>query len=205
MDEGLVLLGYSGHAYSVIDSVISCETKILGYCDLQKNKTNPFKIKFLGKETDLSTDQTAEFFPSVGDNKLRKQLDDFIVSKNWRQTKIINPSSKISLKANIGLSTFISSGAIVNAFVKIGKGCIINSGAIIEHECLIGDFSHIAPGAILAGNVKIGSNSFIGANATIIQGITIGQNVIIGAGAVVIKDIPDNSSCVGNPAIIIKK
>jgi len=53
--------------------------------------------------------------------------------------------------------------------------------------------------------VKIGARSFIGANATIIPGITIGSNVTIGAGTIVIKDIPDDVTCVGNPARIIKQ
>ena len=205
MDDGIILLGYSGHAYSVIDAALNNGSKITGYCDFKENKENPFAIKFLGKEVDLTHNQNALFFPSVGDNILRKQLVGFIESKKWGQTKIIHPSSKISPKTTIGHSTFISSGAIVNALAYIGKGCIINSGAIIEHECKIENFCHIAPGATVAGNVKIGAHSFVGSNATITPGVTIGQNVIIGAGTVVLKDIPDNATCVGNPAIIIKK
>ena len=81
MDDGIILLGYSGHAYSVIDAALNNGSKITGYCDFKENKENPFAIKFLGKEVDLAHNQNALFFPSVGDNILRKQLVGFIESK----------------------------------------------------------------------------------------------------------------------------
>ena len=91
MDDEIILLGYSGHAYSVIDAALNNGSKITGYCDFKENKENPFVIKFLGKEVDLTHNQNALFFPSVGDNILRKQLVGFIESKKWRQkTHIYN-------------------------------------------------------------------------------------------------------------------
>ena len=205
MDNKIIFLGYSGHAYSVIDAAVANNCKILGYCDFNENSKNPFGIKYLGYEKELLGEQKELFFPSVGDNLLREKIITFIESKHWNQTTIIHPSSIISSRATIGASVFISSGVIINAIAHISKGCIINSGALIEHECEIGAYCHIAPGATIAGDVKIGARSFIGANATIIPGITIGNNVTIGAGTIVIKDIPDGVTCVGNPARIIKQ
>lgn len=205
MNHKIIFLGYSGHAYSVIDAAIENNTQILGYCDLKENTKNPYGIKYLGPEKELVAEQKELFFPSVGDNLLREKIIAYIESKQWNQTKIIHPSSVISSRAIIDKSVFISSGVVINAIAQINKGSIVNTGAIIEHECEIGAYCHIAPGATIAGGVKIGARSFIGANATIIPGITIGSNVTIGAGTIVIKDIPDGVTCVGNPARIIKQ
>lgn len=205
MDNKLIFLGYSGHAFSVIDAALANNTKVIGYCDRNEHSTNPFEIKYLGHEKDIQVGQNTMFFPSVGNNRIRKNLIEFIESKQWAQTIIIHPSSTISSQTEISNSVFISSGVIINAITRIGKGSIINTGAIIEHECEIGEYCHIAPGATLTGDVKIGAHSFIGANVTIIPGIKIGNNVTIGAGTVIIKDIPDGVTCVGNPARIIKQ
>ena len=81
MDKKIILLGYSGHSYSVIDAAHSCGQKIGGYCDLENNETNPFNLKYFGPESKLdneafNTDFT--LFPSVGDGILRKKLISFI-------------------------------------------------------------------------------------------------------------------------------
>lgn len=51
----------------------------------------------------------------------------------------------------------------------------------------------------------IGDDVSIYTNAVVFGGIRIGNHVQIGAGAVVNKDVPDYSTVVGNPAVIIKK
>ncbi|MEJ6589187.1 MAG: acetyltransferase [Crocinitomicaceae bacterium] len=208
MDKKIILLGYSGHSYSVIDAAHSCGQKIGGYCDLENNETNPFNLKYFGPESKLdneafNTDFT--LFPSVGDGILRKKLISFIEKNKFHQTVIIHKSAHVSNRVEIESSVFISNGAIINTLSKIGKGTVINTGAIVEHECVIAEYCHIAPGAVLAGKVHIGANSFIGANATVIQGVQIGSNVTIGAGAVVLDDVPNGMTYIGNPARRLKK
>jgi len=205
-DQKIYLLGMSGHALSVIDALQSNEKVPLGYFDQLENK-NSF-ITFLGPE---SKEKCGEFlesdailFPSVGSNQLRKKMVNMIEELEYQQTIITHLQSIVSETAKIGLSSFVSAGAIVNAHVSVGKAVIINTGAIIEHECEIADYVHIGPGTVLAGNVSIGESSFIGANSTVKQGVKIGKNVIVGAGSVVLKDIPDNCVYVGNPAKYLK-
>ncbi len=208
MDKKIILLGYSGHAYAVIDAAHSSNITIAGYCDKQLNKKNPFELEYLGTEDEERIEAMSSgcfVFPSVGDNHLRAKLLAEIEQKKWSQTNVIHHTSMISRYAKLDSSVFISNGAIINALATIGKGSIINTGAIIEHECLIQEYCHIAPGAVLAGDVVVGSKTFVGANATVKQGVKIGANVIIGAGAVVIEDIPDGMTYVGNPARNIKR
>ena len=208
MDKKIILLGYSGHAYSVIDALHSIDIKISGYLDFTEKSSNPYHLNYLGSEHTIELTMEMKesyFFPSIGDGKLRTKMISFIEEKGLKQTNIIHKTAKISKDARLETSIFISNGALINALATIKKGAIINTGAIIEHECNIGESSHVGPGAVLAGKVNIGKNTFIGANATIIPGVNIGNNVTIGAGSVVIEDVSDNSIYVGNPARKLKK
>jgi sugar O-acyltransferase (sialic acid O-acetyltransferase NeuD family) len=202
----LFLIGYGGHGFVIADAaLISNVYSIKGYYEIKESIFNPFNLKYMGLEKNIEfNSENQYFFPSIGSNNLRKEIVSLIEQKKVHQTKIIHPKSIISESSNIGKSTFISAGSVINPFVKICKGCIINTSSIIEHECIIGDFTHIGPGAVLAGNVTIGECSFIGANSVVIQGVNIGSNSVIGAGAVVINNIPDNQTWVGNPAKRIK-
>tara|TARA_B110000444_G_C18681205_1_gene519832 strand:+ start:212 stop:826 length:615 start_codon:yes stop_codon:yes gene_type:complete len=200
--ESLVIIGYSGHAYVVIDAIQPKIIKVLGYCDFQEKKENPFHLKYLGKESKLIL-ENQNWFVGIGDNYIRKKLiNKFYLSENLHS--VFHQTSTISLSSKIGKGTFLAAQSIVNPLCEIGIGCIINTRAIVEHECQVSDFVHIAPGAVLAGNVTIGEASFIGANAVVKQGITIGKDVVIGAGSVIIKDVPDGVTIVGNPGRIIK-
>jgi sugar O-acyltransferase (sialic acid O-acetyltransferase NeuD family) len=201
--KNIYILGYSGHAYVVIDVALSNNFFVKGYFDKTKSKINPYQLDYLGLETKVDIKQIVKsnfVFPAIGDNKIRKNVISFIEKTNLNQTKLIHGSASVSKMALVSQSTVIAPNTIINSMAKIGIGCIINSGAIVEHECQIGNFSHIAPGAILAGNVTVGNEVFIGGNVTIKQGIKIGDNSIIGAGAVVINNIPCNQTWVGNPA-----
>lgn len=201
--KNIYILGYSGHAYVVLDVALSKNYILKGYFDNYKVENNVYHIDYLGDETkvDVKSILGSDYiFPAIGSNGIRKKLIHFIESNHLKQVALIDKSACVSLKATIGKSTLVGPKAIINSMVKIGKGCIINSGTIIEHECKIGNFTHIAPGSVLTGNITVGNEVFIGANATIIPGITIGDNVVIGAGTVVVKDIANNETWVGNPA-----
>ncbi len=200
------LLGYSGHSYVVTDTIKANNDIINGYFGLEKDK-NPFGIPYLGNEkmiSEFSNTEDLYYFPSVGDNQIRKSMIHFIEENKLEQTTIIHPTASISAQCIIEKSVFIGSNAIINILSHIGKGVIVNTGAIVEHECIIGNYCHIAPSTVLTGNVSVGENSFIGANSVVIPNIKIGSNVIVGAGSVVVSDIPDNETWVGNPARKIK-
>lgn len=201
-DKKVAIMGYSGHAFVVLDACSSIGKKIDYFCDDQEKFDNPFHLKYLGDETkiDFDWDKVDDFILGIGDNSIRKKVYHLLEKKKKRILKIIHKNSSISELSKIGNGTFISSGVIVNALSQIGFNCIINTRAIIEHECIVGNHTHVAPGAVLLGNVKVGNNCFIGANAVIKENIVIEDNVIIGAGSVVLKDILRDSIFVGNPA-----
>lgn len=203
----IYILGYSGHAYVIVESAFSKNHTIQGYFDDKANEENPHKLVYCGDENEVNFKELVGndyVFPAVGNNDLRKKLLDLIERHKCNQLCIIDRSAKVSKTAKINVSTYISSGVVINSLARIGKACVINTAAIVEHECIVGDFSHIAPGVVLLGNVKVGEESFIGANSVVKEGVSIGDHVIVGAGSVVIKDLPSHTTWVGNPARRIK-
>ncbi|MCL6259681.1 acetyltransferase [Aquiflexum sp. TKW24L] len=199
----LFIIGYSGHAYVVLDSILDLGLTVGGYFAKDYNVEDPYNLEFFGSERadDVGLILADHFvFPCIGDNNIREKVVNFLNTKGFNQLAVVDKMALVSPKATIGVSTFVGKNTVINSLAKIGEGVIINTGAIIEHECIIGDFSHVAPNATLAGNVTLGSKVFFGVGAVAKQGITIGENSIIGAGSVVISDIPANEVWAGNPA-----
>ena len=206
LDNEVILIGYSGHAYVVAETVLENGFKIAGYADKEAVLKDPFDLTYLGfeKEDDfIGWQKEFSFVIGIGENKIRQNIAELIESKGKTMETIIHKTAHISKTAVIGSGSFINKNAVVNALALVGKNVILNTGCIVEHECVLGDAVHIAPGAVLAGNVNIGERTFVGANAVIKQGIVVGKDVTIGAGSVIIANIPDGKKVVGNPGRII--
>ncbi len=203
LDKEVILIGYSGHAFVVGETVIQNGFSIKGYSDIIECSLNPFNLHYLGFEKDhdfIGWNEQNSFVLGIGDNKLRQNIALLIERKKQKVNTVIHKSASISSSSVIVDGTFINKNVSVNALAIIGKTVILNTGCIVEHECILKDAVHIAPGAVLAGSVTVGERTFIGANSVVKQGIFIGIDVIIGAGSVVITNIPDNETWAGNPA-----
>jgi sugar O-acyltransferase (sialic acid O-acetyltransferase NeuD family) len=200
----MILIGFSGHAFVLYGIFTATGKKVMGYCDVAEKENNPFNLPYFGtenSETGLQAIKENGFFIAVGDNRLRKKIQESLQKNNLPPVNAIHPSAIIDASARVALhGVMIAANVTINPLAKIGTGVICNTGCIIEHECEVGAFAHIGPGTVLCGNVKIGEATFVGANAVIRQGITVGDNVMIGAGAVVVKNVPDNATVMGIPA-----
>jgi sugar O-acyltransferase (sialic acid O-acetyltransferase NeuD family) len=205
MSKEAIIIGYSGHAFVMLDVIsangISCRL----YCERERKDFNPYQLEYLGRESQpevLEYLQDHDVYICIGDNNVRSKVFKYLSENYISMPTIYHPSAIISSTARISTASVVMPGTIINALCNIGKGVICNTGSILEHETKIGDFSHIAPGAVLAGNVSVGPYSFIGANAVIKQGVTIGSGVVVGAGSVIIEDIADANTVYGNPGKI---
>jgi sugar O-acyltransferase (sialic acid O-acetyltransferase NeuD family) len=207
LKKPVAIVGYSGHAYVIIDIFLNAGRLVTAYCDSEEKKLNPYHLIYLGKESEvISKLKKFDYFACVGHNGIREKIHTSLSQLVGDPINAIHPSAVISSSVRMGDGVMIAANVTLNPLVEIGRGVICNTSSSIDHECIIGDFVHIAPGAVLCGNVRVGKGSFVGANSVIRQGITIGNNVIIGAGTVVIKNIPDNTTVIGNPArILVKK
>jgi sugar O-acyltransferase (sialic acid O-acetyltransferase NeuD family) len=199
----MYLLGASGHAKVIIDSLKASGKKISGLFDdnpevkelLGYNVFGPFDPIRLGDE---------ELIISVGLNHIRKKIVENLPG-NIRYGNAIHPSAIISEHASLGEGTVVMQGAVIQSCVSIGKHCIINTTASVDHDCLLEDYVHISPNATLCGAVSVGEGSQVGAGAVVIPGIKIGKWSLVAAGAVVMKDVPDNVLVLGNPARVVKR
>lgn len=201
--KALYILGYSGHAYVVIDVAASMGISVMGYFEKNEVTHNPYSLTYLGDEKEqegVGFPGDSWVFPAVGTNSVRRRMVELIRNRGWKAIILLDSSAIVSSRASVQDFTLIGPRVIVNSMASIKAGCIINTGAIVEHECEIGAYSHIAPGAILAGGVTVGKETFIGAGAVVKQGVRIGDGVTVGAGSVVLKDIPSGQTWVGNPA-----
>jgi sugar O-acyltransferase (sialic acid O-acetyltransferase NeuD family) len=201
LKKPVVIIGYSGHAYVIIDIFLNAGRLVTAYCDSEEKKSNPYHLNYLGKEMEaIAKLKRYDYFACVGHNGIREKIHSQLSQVLGDPINAIHPSAVISASVKMGNGVMIAANTTLNPMAEIGNGVVCNTSCSIDHECIIGDFSFIAPGAVLCGNVIVGKNSFVGANAVVRQGITIGNNVIIGAGTVVVKDIPDNTTVIGNPA-----
>jgi len=200
----MIIIGYSGHAYVVCSIINGSGQTVTAYCDQEEKSLNPFKLRYLGKEDDpaaLEALSTSPFFVAIGNNLIRRKVQESLAIKTLVPSNAIHPSAIMCASAAVAPDgVMIGARVVIQPLANIGTGSICNTGCIIEHECSLGEFVHVGPGAILCGNVTVGENTFIGAGAVVRQGIRIGKNCMIGAGSAVIKDVPDFSTVVGVPA-----
>jgi sugar O-acyltransferase (sialic acid O-acetyltransferase NeuD family) len=206
LKKPVAIIGYSGHAYVIIDIFLNAGRLVTAYCDAEEKLRNPYHLQYLGKESEVINKlKKFDFFACVGHNGIRQKIHLQMSELLRNPINAIHPSAVISSSVKMQDGIMIAANSTINPLVEIGRGVILNTSCSVDHECIIGDFAHIAPGAVLCGNVKVGKGSFVGANAVIRQGITIGNNVMIGAGAVIVKDLPDNVVVVGNPQKVVEK
>lgn len=209
IEKQLCIIGYSGHAFVVIETLRAQGFEVNAYCDSHEKSFNPYGLTYLGSEKNSTvinylTEQNFFFFIGIGNNSMRQRVYENMRSISLKSVVAKHASAIISSTASVGKATFVSAAAVLQANASIGEAVICNSGCIIEHGCRIDDFVHIGPGAVLCGDVSVGKGSLIGAGAVVNPGITIGKNAIVGSGAVVIKNVSDNSVVAGNPAREIK-
>lgn len=197
--EDIILLGFGGHAKSVIDCIErQGKYRIIGFLDKEERG----KISYRGYEVVGEDDDLPRFYDQgirnafvtvgfLGQSTVRNRLYDKLKQIGFRLPNIIDPSAVVAGDAVLGEGNFIGKLVMLNADVKIGSMCIINSGAMIEHECRVGDFSHVSVGTVLCGEVTVGRETFVGAGSTLIQGITVGDHCIVAAGTTLRKNVKD--------------
>lgn len=193
--EDIILVGFGGHAKSVVDTIEKeSNYRIVGF-------TDPLLDREYKGYRCLGNDEVLEEYFSkgiryafvtlgyMGQGKNRDVLYKKLKEIGYRLPVIIDPSAVLAEDIKIDEGTFVGKNAVINAAAVVGKMCIINTGAVVEHENQIGDFTHVSVNSTLCGNVSVSEHCFIGANATVIQNIKIGSCSIVGAGSIVLRDI----------------
>ena len=106
-------------------------------------------------------------------------------------------------------------GIEIHPAAQIGNGVFIDHGmgGVIGETAIVGDNCTIYQGVTLGGTGKdkgkrhptLGNNVLVGCGAKLLGNFTVGDNAKIAANAVVLSDVPENCTCVGIPARIVRR
>lgn len=199
------MLGFGGHARSVVDSIErqGCY-RIAGFTDREEMQKNMYRgYRVIGKDDDLPSIYLSGIHNAfitlgfLGKSNMRKNLYFRLKELGFQIPSIIDPAACIASDIRIGEGNFIGKNAVINSQAVIGNACIINTASVVEHDCIVGDFSHVAVGAVLCGGVRLGQEVFVGANATVIQECYVGNRAVVGAGITVRENLPNDVVYVG--------
>ena len=207
MQKEVIILGASGHAKVIAESIIKSGDLVVGFLDDNddlQGKEVYLGIKVIGKTSEVVNFPDKFFVIGIGSNNVRKMFAEKYPELNWYI--VIHPSAIIASDVQIGEGTVIMPGVVINPGTTIGKHSIVNTGTTLDHDNTIGDYVHISPGTHLAGTVTVGDSCWICAGVTVINNVSIASGNIVGAGAVVLHDITENDSTyVGVPIRKIKQ
>lgn len=78
----------------------------------------------------------------------------------------------------------------------------IGPRAIVAQETYLSTGTHDFSAShlpLVTAPIEIGADAFVGARALVLPGVRIGREAIVGAGSVVTRDLPEATTCAGNP------
>ena len=128
--------------------------------------------------------------------------------------KLYNKGHKF-IATRISNNTRRKYGIEIHPAAQLGNGVFIDHGmgVVIGETAIVGDNCTIYQGVTLGGTGKdkgkrhptLGNNVLVGCGAKLLGNFTVGDNVKIAANAVVLSDVPENCTCVGIPARIVRR
>lgn len=198
--NGLVVLGFGGHARSVADVALSLGIKQLIFVDENAKPDEKFCAFPVTADFDFILQDGWAVLPASGDNAKRESQIAWLEQRGLAVATLISHHATIGIGANVGEGCFVGHHAHIGPMADVGKGSIVNTGAVVEHECVIGEFSHISVNAVVAGRSRIGIRGFIGAGATVIDGMELAADITIGAGGCANRSLKASGVYVGVPA-----
>lgn len=202
-----------GHNTSVLlELAENCGYKIKGLYHYNENRTGEFDHGFeiLGSFDDLFSKGSLNgmsFLLTMGDNEIRTNLSEKIISLGGRVPSLIHPMSVISRFAKISpIGVYILPFSYVQADSSIGKNTILLSHVNISHTTTIGNSCFIAGGATIGAYTTMDDYVFVGQGALSISGKVshIGKHSFIGARALLTQNVDSNDIIAGIPGKSIK-
>lgn len=202
-----------GHNTSVfIDLAEACDYAVKGLYHFNDERTGEIDHGFeiLGSFEDLLSKPTLKdmnFLLTMGDNKIRSELSNQIISLGGVVPSLIHPTAVISRFAKISpVGVYISPFTYVQADSSIGDNTVLLSHVNISHTTNIGRSCFIAGGATIGAYTTMEDFVFVGQGALSISAKAkyIGHHAYIGARSLLTRDIPANVVVAGSPARILR-
>ena len=202
-----------GHNTSVfIDLAEACGYAVKGLYHFNDERTGEIDHGFeiLGSFEDLLSKPTLKgmnFLLTMGDNKIRSELSNQIISLGGVVPSLIHPTAVISRFAKISpVGVYLSPFTYVQADSSIGDNTVLLSHVNISHTTNIGRSCFIAGGATIGAYTTMEDFVFVGQGALSISAKAkhIGHHAFIGARSLLTRDIPANVVVAGSPARILR-
>ena len=203
--KNIAIMGASGQSKVIAEIALENGYDNIVFVDLNPTIDMLGEYPVADEDTDLDNyiDEKYDFIVGIGDAKIRRKVQEKLLSKGANVVSLVHPSAVVAYDATIGQGTVVMAGAVINPGTKIGDGCVINTGSTEDHDNTIGEYVHISVGAHTAGTVAIGDNTWLGIGAVVSNNLSICADCVIGAGAVVVKNIIKVGTYVGVTANII--
>ena len=99
LESKIIVVGYSGHSYVLIDTLIQLGGIIFGYTEKEIKKFDPYKLEYLGDEHNPNFKYLGENYSysvAIGNNELRTSISKFLRSKSCNLINVIHSDSSIS-------------------------------------------------------------------------------------------------------------
>lgn len=212
-EKKLYALGVGHNTPVFIDIAEQCGYKVVGLYHYNNERTGEIDHGFciLGSFNHLfATDdlQGKSFLLTMGDNTIRSQLIERIISLGGDVPTLIHPTAVVSRFARISsIGVYVGAFTHVQADTEIEQGTVILSGVNISHTNHIGKYCFVAGGATIGAYTVVEDYVFVGQGALSISGKVgrIGCHSCVGAKSLLTKEVNAFSVVMGSPAREIKK
>lgn len=208
----LIIVGAGGHGRVVLDICRTLGRPVAGFLDDHRPVGSTVEeVPVLGdsgrlNDPDLRRNNSVIFaFGIIDDdpilaNRRRRELGERLLARGGELATLIHPSVVVSSRAEIGLGTTVSSGAVIITGARVGRHCMIHTVAIVDHDCVVGDGAQVGPAVQLCGRARCGQDSFLAAGVCVGPGISVGARTRVGMQAGVLADLPPDVLAFGTPA-----
>lgn len=211
-NKEIYALGIGHNTPVFLDLAIACGYTIAGLYHYNTERTGELDhgYRIIGSFADLfaQRDLTGKsFLLTMGDNKIRTEVSDKIISLGGRVPSIIHPTAVVSQFSKISeIGVYISPFSYVQADSSIDSNTVVLSHVNISHTTHIGKSCFIAGGATIGAYTEMEDYVFVGQGALSISAKSkkIGHHAYIGARSLLTRDVPSGVVIAGSPARILR-
>lgn len=219
MKKPIAILGNSGHAFVVLESLSTMNLDAAGYFDKRPVDFNPFKLDYLGFEGDPQSDlRDFHFIMGIGDNKIRKKAFEQVINSlgtdamhqlDINEVHLKNSNDSFTINSNnplndiflnvIDISSNISSSAYFGFGNYIGKRTSINAFSKIGSNCILNT------GCIIEHECTVENHCHIAPGSVILGNVQIGTGTLVGANSTILPGINVGAnSIIGAGSVVTK-